>query len=99
MKVVFIALLALLSFSTIPAYADNFDPAGGSGDRQDPDSCPDNSYLAGARYRSGNWLDQIQIACVRMAKDGTTGTPFFPTSSRGGNGGDSGEATCPSNQV
>jgi hypothetical protein len=94
-----IAGLALLGTASVTALAVDFDPVGGSGDHQDTDRCPPGKYLAGVRFRSGSWMDQITIACAPMDASGTVGASDFPFPAKGGGGGGADEAFCKGNQI
>ena len=94
-------LVSLLLFGAFAAgaHATEFEPAGGSGSRQDPDICPSGEYLAGAQYRSGAWMDQIRTVCAEARTDGTLGVPALHFPPRGGNGGAARGGRCPANQI
>lgn len=81
------------------AGAKDFDAVGGSGDRQNPDRCPAGQFLTGMTVKSGLWIDQVAIACVPLAGDGSTGA-VWRGPSRGGNGGGPPQlTTCAPNEI
>ena len=98
---VVILCVALLGFEPAPASAQSFPAWGGSGDAQNSDLCGQAQFfITGFKFRSGLWLDQLQIVCQWHHLDGTVDPArITPNPARGGGGGGPNEIYCPPNQV
>jgi len=98
-----LGLLGLVVFFAVPmsSHAAEFPAEGGGGDRADRDVCDPGEFMVGARFRSGSWIDQIQIRCAPLDRsNGTLGSPHSGPRQppRGGpTGGIGGSVTCPKN--
>lgn len=92
---------AFLALGSASVSAQSFPAWGGPGDAQVSDLCGQQQYfITGFKFRSGAWLDQVQIVCQRHNVDGTVDPArITPTPARGGGGGAPGEIYCPPNQI
>ena len=94
-------LCALLCLGTEGALAQSYPAWGGSGDANAADLCGQQQYfITGFRFRSGAWLDQLQIVCQHPNPNGTVDSArITPNPPRGGGGGGPSQIFCPPNQV
>jgi hypothetical protein len=100
-------LLALSwgTFSMTPIWATDLPPqvgpvnGGGSGTGFSR-SCTSGQVLTGFRYRVGLfWVDAIGLLCRPVSADGTLGSETSVGSMAGGDGGTSGNTSCPAGSV
>jgi hypothetical protein len=92
---------AFVGLGSAGVSAQSFPAWGGPGDAHTADLCGQQQYfITGFKFRSGLWLDQLQIVCQRHNPDGTVdANRITPNPPRGGGGGGPGEIYCPPNQV
>ncbi|GIX46731.1 MAG: hypothetical protein KatS3mg131_0942 [Candidatus Tectimicrobiota bacterium] len=69
---------------------------GGNGGRDFERSCAAGEVLVGLKGRSGWWLDQVQVQCVRIDGQGRWSSGVVTRGSAGGNGGNPFTRTCSS---
>jgi uncharacterized protein YkwD len=93
-KLVTCAFICLMATMPYAFAGSEFPPVGSNGGSGFREECPSGQYVVGARYRAGNWLDQISITCAPVDTIGLTG-PQWHGSAFGGQGGNPGEKSCP----
>jgi hypothetical protein len=96
-----VSAAAFLVLGSATVSAQSFPAWGGPGDAQVPDLCGQQQYfITGFKFRSGSWLDQLEIVCQRHNLDGKVDAArITPNPPRGGEGGGPNETYCPANQV
>lgn len=97
-KLVTCAITCLMATMPYAFAGKEFPPEGSNSGTPFREECPPGQFMVGARYRSGNWMDQIAIICAPVDATGMTG-PQWNGPPIGGNGGSPNAKSCPPGSI